>query len=290
MAQQAGWTASYHRSEPMRDPWGTVPGADHQQPGSDLGGLGPYRFVTRLGEGGQGTVYLAQAPDGRQVAVKVLHERIRGHAGERDDFMREVITAQRVPPYATARIVDVGVIGDRGYVVSEYVPGPSLERLVHESRPLDGDSLTRLAIATSAALAGIHSAGVVHRDFKPENVLIGPDGPRVIDFGVARALDHVTTSGGLKGTPAYMSPEQVSGRSVGPESDVFSWASTMFYGATGGPAFPGHTPYQIFSAILTHQPNLAVLPRGLVGPIAACLDKEPHNRPTAAQLMVAIAQ
>ncbi|GGK63552.1 hypothetical protein Sme01_05780 [Sphaerisporangium melleum] len=291
-----GWTApppaSYHRPPPVRDPWGTVPGSGPARPVTgELGLLGPYRLLSRLGEGGQGTVYLAQAPDGREVAVKVLHARVHGAGDERDRFMREVLTARRVPPYATARVIDVGVVDDRAYVVSEYVPGPSLDALVRrQGRPLDGDGLIRLAIATSAALAGIHAAGVVHRDFKPANVLLGPDGPRVIDFGVARALDHVTTSGGMKGTPAYMSPEQVSGRTAGPESDLFSWAATMFYGATGAGPFRGETPFQLFSAILSYHPNLSVLPPMLVGPVAACLEKEPHNRPTAAELMVAIVQ
>ncbi|MET8154851.1 protein kinase [Sphaerisporangium sp. NPDC005289] len=282
--------ASHHHPPPVRDPWGTVPGAARPAT-NELGPLGPYRLLSRLGEGGQGTVYLAQAPDGREVAVKVLHARLHEAHGERDRFMREVLTARRVPPYATARVIDVGVADDRAYVVSEYVPGPSLDALVRrQGRPLDSDGLIRLAIATSAALAGIHAAGVVHRDFKPANVLLGPDGPRVIDFGVARALDHVTTSGGMKGTPAYMSPEQVSGRPAGLESDLFSWGATMFYGATGAGPFRGDTPYQLFSAILSYHPNISVLPPMLVGPVAACLDKEPHNRPTAAELMLAIVQ
>ncbi|MFC0552458.1 serine/threonine-protein kinase [Planotetraspora thailandica] len=253
--------------------------------------LGAYTLLHKLGEGGQGAVHMGIAPDGAHVAVKVLHERFRGGTQERDAFMREVAAAQRVPAFSTARVVDVGVDGDTAYIVSEYVAGRSLDRLVREEGPLSGDALIRLAIATSAALNAIHSAGIVHRDFKPANVLIGSDGPRVIDFGIAKALDQVTmTSGGVKGTPAFMSPEQVSGLPVGPQSDIFSWASTMFYGATGLLAFNGATAFQVFQAVLHQQPALLPLPPSLRDPVAACLDKDPQRRPTAAQLMLAIAR
>ncbi|WP_248964019.1 serine/threonine-protein kinase [Sphaerisporangium perillae] len=277
-------------SHPAWDPWGTD-SAVSPSFSDALGEIGPYRLLRRLGQGGQGTVYLAQSRDGRQLAVKVLHARIPGGMAERDGFMREALAAQRVPPFSTARLIDVGVVGDVAYIASEYVPGVSLERRVHDDRPLDGDGLTRLAIATAAALRGIHSAGIVHRDFKPANVLLGPDGPRVIDFGVAKALDRATmTSGGFKGTLPYMSPEQVSGGPVGPESDVFSWASTMIYGATGRLAFGGSTQYHVINLIMTYHPDLSVLPYPLRGPVAASLDKNPRNRPTAADLMVAITR
>ncbi|MFC4059549.1 serine/threonine-protein kinase [Planomonospora corallina] len=279
------------------DPWETSPphgGARGARP--PYGGaermrvIGGYTLLRKLGEGGQGSVYVAAAQDGRQVAVKMLHERFRGDAGERERFLREVAAARRVPQFSTAQVIDAGVEGDTTYIVSEYVPGRSLERLVREDGPLDGGGLVRLAIATSAALKAIHSAGVVHRDFKPANVLIGPDGPRVIDFGIARALDQATaTTGGFKGTPAYMSPEQVSGLVVGPESDVFSWASSMYFAATGRPPFEGTTLFQVYEAVLHHRPDLRAVPAGLRGPLTACLRKDPGERPTAAQLMLALA-
>ncbi|MEU7890871.1 serine/threonine-protein kinase [Microbispora bryophytorum] len=156
---------------------------------------------------------------------------------------------------------------------------------------LDGDSITRLAISTAAALRGIHSTNIVHRDFKPANVLLAPDGPRVIDFGIAKALDNVTmTTGGFKGTPAYMSPEQVSGQSVGPPSDIFSWASTIYFAATGRLAFDGLTVYAVSHQILSHHPDVSVLPRPLQDAVAASFSKDPRNRPTPAQLMLAITQ
>jgi predicted Ser/Thr protein kinase len=258
---------------------------------SQLGWFGHYTLIRTLGEGGQGIVYLGQGPDGRPVAVKVLRDPVVGGDDAQRRFLQEVSNARRVPGYSTARILDAGMMGDRAYIVSEYVHGPSLERLVADERPLDGDSLTRLAIATAAALKGIHAAGVVHRDFKPANVLIGSDGPRVIDFGIARALDHVTlTTGGLRGTPPYMSPEQLHGEPAGPAGDIFSWASTMFYGATGQLAFTGSSFPEIVHKILSVQPDLAALPLPLRAPLAGCFEQDPRNRPTAADLMLALTR
>jgi eukaryotic-like serine/threonine-protein kinase len=251
--------------------------------------IGPYLPTRKIGEGGQGAVYLAHGPGGQPVAIKVLHNRIVGGAAECESFLREAALAQRVRPFATARVIDVGVLDGLAYIVSEYVPGPSLERLVRDEGPRGGDSLTRLAIGTAAALKGIHAAGIVHRDFKPANVLIGPDGPRVIDFGIARALDRVTmASGGLKGTLVYMSPEQISGDPAGPASDIFSWASTMLFGATGRHAFDGASHPHIYSLITKHHPDLSVLPAALRAPLAACLAKNLRDRPTAAEVMLAV--
>ncbi|MET8337625.1 serine/threonine-protein kinase [Streptosporangium canum] len=251
--------------------------------------IGPYMLIRKIGEGGQGAVYLAHGPDGQQVAIKVLHNRIIGGEAERESFVREAAMARRVRPFATAGVIDVGVLDDLAYIVSEYVPGPSLERLVRDEGPRGGDSLTRLAVGTAAALKGIHAAGIVHRDFKPANVLIGPDGPRVIDFGIARALDRVTmTSGGLKGTLFYMSPEQISGEPVGPESDIFSWGATMLFGATGRHAFAAASQPVVFKMIINHHPDLSVLPVALQDPVAACLAKDPRDRPTAAEVMLRV--
>ncbi|WP_436758817.1 protein kinase domain-containing protein [Streptosporangium sp. V21-05] len=262
----------------------------HNAPASQ-GWLGPYRLIGSLGKGGQGTVHLALNPQGQKVAIKVLHEHFNGNQVVRERFLREVEATRRVATFSTARVLDVNINEDQAYVVSEYVEGDSLEQLVRDRGPRDGDGLTRLALATAGALAAIHRAGVVHRDFKPANVLIGADGPRVIDFGIARALDQVTaTSGNIMGTPAYMSPEQLAGEAIGPETDVFSWAATMIFAASGKVAFGEDTIPAILNRVINHQPDLAALPQSLRPLAAACLDKRPGNRPTASDIMLRIVQ
>ncbi|MFG1705626.1 serine/threonine-protein kinase [Nonomuraea sp. M3C6] len=264
----------------------TVHSAHHRRPGEPEW-IGHYRVLQSLGRGGQGSVYLATAPNGVRVAVKVLRDLVDETARAR--FAREVDAARRVATFSTARVLDVNISGQHAYIVSEYVAGPSLEQLVRKHGPRDEDSLTRLALSTAGALAAIHKAGVVHRDFKPSNVLIGHDGPRVIDFGIARALDQVTvTSGKMMGTPPYMSPEQLTGEAVGPASDVFSWAVTIMFAATGRPAFGEDTVPAVFNRVLTVHPDLSPLPPALRGIVGACLNKRPEDRPSASDAMLAI--
>ncbi|WP_219471374.1 serine/threonine-protein kinase [Nonomuraea rhizosphaerae] len=249
--------------------------------------IGHYRVLQSLGRGGQGAVYLAVAPNGTRVAVKVLHDLVDEMARSR--FAREVDAARRVATFSTARVLDVSITGQHAYIVSEYVDGPSLEHLVRKFGPRDEDSLTRLALSTAGALAAIHKAGIVHRDFKPSNVLIGNDGPRVIDFGIARALDQMTmTSGKMVGTPPYMSPEQLTGETVGPASDVFSWAVTIMFAATGRPAFGEDTVPAVFNRVLTVHPDLSPLPPALRTIVGGCLHKSPDDRPSASDVMLAI--
>ncbi|MEV4579489.1 serine/threonine-protein kinase [Nonomuraea jabiensis] len=264
----------------------TEPAARPRRPGEPEW-IGHYRVLQSLGRGGQGAVYLAMAPNGTRVAVKVLHDLVDEMARAR--FAREVDAARRVATFSTARVLDVNISGQHAYIVSEYVEGPSLEQLVKKHGPRDEDSLTRLALSTAGALAAIHKAGIVHRDFKPSNVLIGNDGPRVIDFGIARALDQVTmTSGKMVGTPPYMSPEQLTGEAVGPASDVFSWAVTIMYAATGRPAFGEDTVPAVFNRVLTLHPDLSPLPPALRGVVGSCLNKRPEDRPSASDVMLAI--
>ncbi|WP_181871100.1 BMP family ABC transporter substrate-binding protein [Sphaerisporangium album] len=249
--------------------------------------FGDYRVLGRIGQGGQGTVYLAESPAGDRVAIKVLHAHQAIDPNAQRRFLREVATARRVATFSTARVIEVGTADQRPYIVSEYVEGVSLAQRVRERGPLTGDELVRLALGTAGALAAIHQAGVVHRDFKPSNVLLGSDGPRVIDFGIARALDSLTaTSSGVAGTPAYMAPEQIANEQVGPPADVFSWAVTMAFAATGRLAFGGASVPAVLHAVLTAEPDINEVPEPLRSLLGQCLVKAPQARPTAAGIML----
>ncbi|MFF4123526.1 bifunctional serine/threonine protein kinase/MFS transporter [Microbispora rosea] len=253
--------------------------------------VGLYRLVGLLGEGGQGTVYQGLAPAGEPVAVKLLHARFAGDDRARARFAAELDHARRVAAFCTARVLDADVAGDRPYIVSEFVSGPSLGEVIASGGPVTGGALERLAIATVTALAAIHEAGVVHRDFKPGNVIMGTDGPRVIDFGIARALDATgTVSSAVVGTPAYMAPEQIAGHAVGPAADVFAWACTIAYAANGATPFGQDSIPAVMNRILHADPDLGPLDGGLAGPmreiITACLAKDPARRPTARDILL----
>src|SRR6266498_2265115 len=178
----------------------------------DPAAIGPYRVLGRLGAGGMGTVYLAQSPAGARVAIKIIRPELAGDAAFLDRFRREVAAARRVAGFCTARVLDANLDGSAPYLVTEYVDGVRLDLVVERDGPLAASNLEGLAVGVAAALAGIHAAEVVHRDLKPGNVLLSYFGPRVIDFGIARALDDASTAitrvGTVMGTPAWMAPEQ----------------------------------------------------------------------------------
>ncbi|MEV7803619.1 protein kinase [Microbispora sp. NPDC088329] len=245
--------------------------------------LGPFTLVDRLGEGGQGVVFLGRGPAGEQVAVKLLHTRLTADPEARERFLREVALAQRVAPFCTAPVLYADLAGNQPYIVSEFVPGPSLRQLVDREGPRRGAALERLAISTATALAAIHRAGITHRDFKPANVLMGPEGPVVIDFGVARAPDspQSTATGASIGTPAYLAPEVLSGGTAGASADMFAWGVTMVFAATGRPAFGADSIPSVITRILQAPPDLGDLAAPLRDIVAACLSKDPMPRPSA---------
>jgi Protein kinase domain len=249
--------------------------------------LGPYRLAGRLGEGGQGVVYAANAPDGSRVALKVLRDEWTADGRIRDRFVTEVSAARRVAPFCVAQVLDANLTAPPLFIVTEFVDGPTLLDAVRTGGPRSGPALHRLAVATATALAAIHEAGVVHRDFKPANVLLGADGPRVIDFGIARTLDGVRTlTGGIVGTPSYMAPEQFEERPIGPAADVFAWGCVVAFAANGFSPFGGSSVAATSNRVLRGEPDLGALTGPLRDIVRACLAKDESARPSMRDVLI----
>lgn len=250
------------------------------------GRLGAYEVIGFLGEGGMGVVHLGRGPGGEQVAIKVVRAEFARQPEFRARFRREAESAMRVPRFCTAEVLAADPDAAEPYLVTEYIDGPTLEQVVRAGGPLRGAELDQLAVSMAAALTGIHAAGVTHRDLKPANVLLSRMGPRVIDFGIANAVDsmRLTAEGQTLGTPSFMAPEQLDGR-AGPASDVFAWGGVMVFAATGRRPF-GTGPLPELAARVMHgEPDL----RGVSGPlravIEAALTKDERLRPTPGRLL-----
>lgn len=247
--------------------------------------VGPYRLLGRLGQGGQGVVYLGEGPRHERVAVKVLNIEIRDDARAKARFVREIAAARQVAPFCTARILAFDIEGELPFVASEFITGPTLEQRVSRRGPISGANLDRLAIGTAAAVAAVHGANVVHCDLKPANVVLGPDWPRVIDFGIARAIDGTGTQT-IMGSPAYMSPERYRNEDVGPAADVFSWAATIAFAAAGRAPFGHDAAFIIMHRVLDKPPQLSGLSAALEEMVRSCLDKDPAARPVATEILL----
>ncbi len=247
--------------------------------------VGRFKLLGRLGSGGMGTVYLGRAGDGSVAAVKVLHSGFAADREFRRRFAREVAVARAVQGRGLVRLLDGDAEAARPWLATEYVPAPPLNRVVDDSGPLPEAVVTMLGARLANALAQLHSQGVVHRDLAPSNVLITDDGPRLIDFGVARPIGStaITVTGAVLGTPAFMSPEQADGTGIGPASDVFSLAAVLVYAATGDGPF-GHTDDAVtmLRRVRDEEPDLSRLPPALRSILAPCLTKDPAARPDAA--------
>lgn len=248
--------------------------------------VGPFRLDGRLGTGAMGRVYLGRTDDGQPAAIKVVRAELADDAEFRRRFQKEVEAIDRVRGGHTAALVDSDLDAAQPWLATEYLPGPSLRTVVHERGPLPADEVLRIADGIAQALEAIHAAGIVHRDLKPGNVLLLPDGPRVIDFGISRAADGtvLTATGITPGTPSYISPEQIRGEPAGPAADVFALGVLMTFLATGETPFGEDNASAVLYRIMHSPPRLDGVTGRLRELITVCLDRNPDGRPTPAQL------
>ncbi|MEZ0113589.1 serine/threonine protein kinase [Catenulispora sp. EB89] len=254
--------------------------------------IGQYRLLRRLGAGGMGLVYLGRTAGGRTVAVKRVHADYANDHEFRERFRQEVAAARRVGGRWTAPVFDADTEGPQPWVATGYVAGPSLQAAVKEFGPLPSASVRALGAGLAEALDAVHKLGLVHRDVKPSNVLLALDGPRLIDFGITRALDaavQLTRTGLLVGSPGYLSPEQAQGTAAGPASDVFSLGAVLAFAAAGTSPFGEKLPVAtLLYRVLHEDPDLSRVAPELRPLVAACLAKDPAARPTLDQLRMGL--
>ncbi|MBB4783539.1 serine/threonine-protein kinase [Streptomyces rapamycinicus] len=255
--------------------------------------IGAYRLLGRLGSGGMGRVFVGRSAGGRTVAVKVVHAHFALDEEFRARFRREVDAARRVGGAFTAPVLDADPEARIPWVATGYVAGPPLNQAVTDEGPLPESSVRALGAGLAEALAAVHALGLVHRDVKPSNVLLALDGPRLIDFGIARATEgtvSLTSTGASIGSPGYMAPEQILGENVEGAADVFSLGAVLAYAATGEPPFPGDTSAALLYKVVHDEPRFG---RELTGElrdlVAACLAKNPADRPTPEQIVRRLA-
>lgn len=265
-------------------------GEDGLEPG-DPRRIGPFQVVGRLGGGGMGQVYRAVSPGGRAVAVKVIRPELAQDPHFRDRFAREAAAARRVNAFYTAPIVDADPDADPPWLATAYIDGPTLHEAITAEGPLRGPALRRLAAGLAEGLVAVHAAGLVHRDLKPGNVILADDGPRIIDFGIARPLDATTLTPhtAVLGTPMFMSPEQMLLERPGPASDLFALGGVLVFAATGRPPFGTGTFYELRDRILNDTPNLAGVPTSLMPLLIDCLAKASADRPSAADVLATLS-
>ncbi|WP_415961443.1 bifunctional serine/threonine-protein kinase/ABC transporter substrate-binding protein [Streptomyces sp. 021-4] len=259
---------------------------------TDPARIAGYRILGRLGAGGMGVVLLGRSPGGALVAIKLIRAEYADDAGFRTRFRREVAIARQVRNRWAVPVVDADTEAAAPWLATEFVPGPALSEAVGGGTPLPERSVRALGSMLAEALEAVHGAGLVHRDVKPGNVLLGLDGPRLIDFGIARALDDtvLTATDAIVGSPGFLSPEQAQGRRIGPSSDIFSLGCVLVYAATGGRPF-GSGPVEAMLFRTVHDPaDLGALPPGLRPVVEGCLSKEPEGRPTAQDIRRAFAE
>ncbi|MFZ3567804.1 protein kinase domain-containing protein [Streptomyces sp. BH097] len=248
--------------------------------------LGPFRLVSRLGSGGMGTVYVARTAGGRTVAVKTMHAALAADQAGRTRFRLEIDAARVIGGQFGAKVVDADPLAETPWLATEYVLGPPLDEAVEAGGPMPETTVRALGAALCGALGQLHRSDVVHRDLKPSNILVTAYGPKVIDFGIARAIgdDRLTRVGSAVGTPAFMSPEQATGQEHGPAGDVFALAGVLVFAARGSGPFGNGQAADLLYRVRYGEPDLTGVPAALVPVLARCLDKDPARRPTTQEL------
>ncbi|CAM5417054.1 hypothetical protein GCM10010261_25490 [Streptomyces pilosus] len=257
--------------------------------------VGPYTVLRRIGSGSMGRVFLGQSLAGRLLAIKVVKEELADDPEFRKRFQREVAAARGVNGFYAPPVVDADTTGEIPWLATAYVSAPSLQDLVDACGPLPLDALRWVAAQLVEALRSVHAAAIVHRDLKPSNVLVGVDGLRVIDFGLALAAavaaSKLTVAHTTLGTPAYMSPEQaVDARKVTPASDVYALGAVLVFAATGHSPYPGGNALSVLLRMQSGDPDLSGVPEEFAGVVAQCLRQDPAERPDLGELLVRIAR
>lgn len=254
--------------------------------------VGRFRLVGRLGAGGMGVVYAGVSATGQRVAVKVVHAELAHDPEFRARFAREIRLLGKIQSACTVRVLDGDAEADRPWFATEYVPGPTLRAHVDAAGPLAGDELYGVASGLAEALLSMHAAGVVHRDLKPANVILSPSGPKVVDLGIARAVDDVgvTRTGMLFGSPGWLSPEHYRHGPVGPAADVHAWGLLIAFAGTGRLPFGSGRPEVMAVRVLQDEADLAGIDAELSPIVAAALAKAPGDRPSAAGVLAAVTE
>lgn len=249
--------------------------------------MGAYHLLARLGAGGMGQVYLGRSPGGRLVAVKVIRDEISDHLESLARFRRETATVEAVRSAYTAQLIEASLDAPPYWLATEYVAGPTLRGAVGASGPFPADSALRLLAALAEGLAAVHAHGVTHRDVKPHNVILSPQGPQLIDFGIARGLEQtiLTRDGMVSGTPGYTAPEVLLRNEVGPAADVFALGATLAYAATGRPPYGTGEPAAVSYRTVHEDIDLEGVRPALAELIRSCVAKDPADRPDPASVI-----